>query len=236
MGCAIIQKVLLLSYELGSKRGREQSSSGKDNIVHAPTGTGTGTGTVTAESQLKRQSKVTPSSFAAERRASSIGRTGADCLFFFFFFFFHFIATTFVVVAIMSSGGSRKGEEFVPFHVSPATSISHDVTYIVLFFLTPPPPSPPLQMESGGSKLMRKSKDNPVLAGGVLGGMSVLGYMLWGLRHRPKNEKLSVYLIHTRLGVQSTVIGALTLAMAYTLFKEQVEPRWGCQKRFFFSF
>ena len=35
-------------------------------------------------------------------------------------------------------------------------------------------------------------------------------------------EKLSVYLIHTRLGVQGTVIGALTLVMGYTFFKEQV--------------
>ena len=84
----------------------------------------------------------------------------------------------------------------------------------------------PFAMEGGGNKLMRKTKENPVLSAGIFGGLGVLAYMAYGLRHKPKTEKLSVYLIHTRLGVQGTVIGALTCAMVYHLFREQVEPRY----------
>ncbi len=82
-----------------------------------------------------------------------------------------------------------------------------------------------------------------------MGGIGVLSYMLYNLKNKPKGqssctaaqqremraggekgcctlhapppagEKLSVYLIHTRLGVQSTVIGALCLVMGYSLFR-----------------
>jgi hypothetical protein len=37
--------------------------------------------------------------------------------------------------------------------------------------------------------------------------------MLIGLKNKPKDVKLSVYLIHTRLAVQGTVITALSIGM-----------------------
>ncbi len=84
----------------------------------------------------------------------------------------------------------------------------------------------PFRMEGGGSRFMRKARDNPFLTAGIFGGMSVAAWMMWGLKHRPKDQKLSVYLIHTRLGVQSAVVGCLTMAMAYNIFKDQVQPRY----------
>ncbi len=50
---------------------------------------------------------------------------------------------------------------------------------------------------------------------GIGGGLGVLSYMLYGLKNKPANQKMSVYLIHTRLGVQGTVIGMLTVGMIY---------------------
>lgn len=59
---------------------------------------------------------------------------------------------------------------------------------------------------------------------GIGGGLAVLGYMMYGLKNRKPGEKLSVYLIHTRLGVQGTVVGALTLGMAMHMYHERVQP------------
>jgi hypothetical protein len=69
---------------------------------------------------------------------------------------------------------------------------------------------------SSGDKFSRASKDNPAMVIGIGVGASVLGYMAWGLRTR--KEKLSVYLIHTRLGVQGSIIGALSVAMTYQIY------------------
>lgn len=43
--------------------------------------------------------------------------------------------------------------------------------------------------------------------------------MMAKVARRPKDQKLSVYLIHTRLGVQGAIVGALTLAMLAETFK-----------------
>jgi hypothetical protein len=40
------------------------------------------------------------------------------------------------------------------------------------------------------------------MSAGIALGAGILCYMAWGLTHRKPGEKLSVYLIHTRLGVQ----------------------------------
>ena len=57
------------------------------------------------------------------------------------------------------------------------------------------------------------------MATGLALGVGILGYMAWGLTHRKPGEKLSVYLIHTRLGVQGAIIGTLAAAMTYQIYQ-----------------
>ncbi len=47
----------------------------------------------------------------------------------------------------------------------------------------------------------------------------MLAYMMYGLKTKPADQKLSVYLIHTRLGVQGTVIGAFALGMIAMIYQ-----------------
>jgi hypothetical protein len=68
-------------------------------------------------------------------------------------------------------------------------------------------------------RLSSKAKDNPAMSGGIALGVGFLCYMAWGLTHRKPGEKLSVYLIHTRLGVQGAIIGSLAAAMTYQLYR-----------------
>jgi hypothetical protein len=56
------------------------------------------------------------------------------------------------------------------------------------------------------------------MSAGIALGSGILCYMAWGLTHRKPGEKLSVYLIHTRLGVQGAIIGTLAAAMTYQLY------------------
>lgn len=65
---------------------------------------------------------------------------------------------------------------------------------------------------------------NPFPVIGSLGGIGVLGYMIRGFRHREKNMPISMYLIHTRLGVQMTVVGVLTLGMSAHLWTDKISP------------
>ena len=69
---------------------------------------------------------------------------------------------------------------------------------------------------SASDKLLRRSKENPAFPIGIGAGACVLGYMAYSWR--TSKEKLSVYLIHTRLGVQGSVVGALTVAMGYQIY------------------
>ena len=67
-------------------------------------------------------------------------------------------------------------------------------------------------------RLSHKAKDNPAMSAGIALGAGILCYMAWGLTHRQPGEKLSVYLIHTRLGVQGAIIGTLAAAMTYQVW------------------
>jgi len=54
---------------------------------------------------------------------------------------------------------------------------------------------------------------------GVLGGLLGVGYMMRNAKNRG-DLKLSVYVIHTRLLAQGTVIGVLCLGMGYEMYKK----------------
>merc|ERR1711864_35036 len=56
--------------------------------------------------------------------------------------------------------------------------------------------------------------------GSVLG-LGGVGYMARNFKNRDPNMKISVYLIHTRLLAQGTVIGVLTLGMLHQMYQKK---------------
>ncbi|XP_020367522.1 HIG1 domain family member 1A, mitochondrial [Rhincodon typus] len=75
------------------------------------------------------------------------------------------------------------------------------------------------------SKLIRKSKESPFVPVGIAGFASVVAYGLYKLKMRG-NRKMSVHLIHMRVAAQGCVVGAMTIGVLYSMYKEYVvKPR-----------
>uniref|UniRef100_A0A8C8BVU3 HIG1 domain-containing protein n=1 Tax=Oncorhynchus tshawytscha TaxID=74940 RepID=A0A8C8BVU3_ONCTS len=60
------------------------------------------------------------------------------------------------------------------------------------------------------SKFMRKAKESPFVPIGMAGCAAVVAFGLWRLKSRG-NTKMSVHLIHMRVGAQGFIVGAMTL-------------------------
>jgi len=75
--------------------------------------------------------------------------------------------------------------------------------------------------EGRQSKLLQKAKQNPFIPAGIAGGLFALAYAAIGFKNRG-NQKVSVYLIHTRVAAQGAVVGALTVGCLYQIFEEFV--------------
>jgi len=75
------------------------------------------------------------------------------------------------------------------------------------------------------SKLLKKFKDSPLTVLGVGGWFGIVGYALYNIKHRNKEQGLAMYLIKTRIAAQTVVIGGMTLGVAYSLFANQIAPR-----------
>jgi len=65
----------------------------------------------------------------------------------------------------------------------------------------------------------KATKENPIVKAGVYGGIGVLAYFAWTFNSRPTHSSISLRLIHTRLAVQSTVVGFIAAAMFYDMYK-----------------
>ncbi|XP_044140002.1 HIG1 domain family member 1C [Bufo gargarizans] len=83
----------------------------------------------------------------------------------------------------------------------------------------------PQESDSTTSKLMRKSKESPFVPIGMAGFMAVVAYGLYKLRSRG-DQKMSVHLIHMRVGAQGFVVGAMTFGVLYSMYKEYIKPRF----------
>jgi len=59
---------------------------------------------------------------------------------------------------------------------------------------------------------------------GALLGLGGVVYMARGFKNKDPNMKTSVYLIHTRLLAQGTVIGVLTLGMLHQMYTRMSKP------------
>ncbi|XP_072911107.1 HIG1 domain family member 1A, mitochondrial [Hemitrygon akajei] len=81
------------------------------------------------------------------------------------------------------------------------------------------------QEDDQTSKLIRKSKESPFVPIGIAGFAAVVAYGLFKLKTRG-NKKMSVHLIHMRVAAQGCVVGAMTLGVLYSMFKEHfMKPR-----------
>ncbi|XP_037043432.1 HIG1 domain family member 1A, mitochondrial-like [Bradysia coprophila] len=70
--------------------------------------------------------------------------------------------------------------------------------------------------DTAGSKLARKSKDSPFLVAGLIGLVTVCGIGAYKFKHRGEMST-SVFLMQLRVAAQGTVVGALSLGLAYTM-------------------
>ncbi|XP_022063781.1 HIG1 domain family member 1A, mitochondrial isoform X2 [Acanthochromis polyacanthus] len=79
--------------------------------------------------------------------------------------------------------------------------------------------------EENESKFMRKAKENPFVPVGMAGFFAIVGYRLMKMKSRG-DTKMSVHLIHMRVAAQGFVVGAMTLGVVYSMYKEYVvKPR-----------
>ncbi|XP_030629774.1 HIG1 domain family member 1A, mitochondrial [Chanos chanos] len=71
------------------------------------------------------------------------------------------------------------------------------------------------------SKFMRKAKENPFVPAGMAGFFAIVAYRLYKLKNRG-NVKMSVHLIHMRVAAQGFVVGAMTIGVIYSMYRDYV--------------
>ncbi|ODN03659.1 HIG1 domain family member 1A, mitochondrial [Orchesella cincta] len=73
--------------------------------------------------------------------------------------------------------------------------------------------------EGQESKFIAKAKANPFVPAGIFGAVSALLYSAYKFRNRG-DQKVSVYLIHTRVAAQGAVVAALTIGVGIQMYRE----------------
>ncbi|XP_057561450.1 HIG1 domain family member 1A, mitochondrial-like [Hippopotamus amphibius kiboko] len=73
--------------------------------------------------------------------------------------------------------------------------------------------------EDQGSKLIQKARETPFVPIGMAGFAAIVAYGFYKLKSRG-NTKMSVHLIHMRVAAQGFVVGAMTLGMGYSMYRE----------------
>ncbi|XP_026230986.1 HIG1 domain family member 1A, mitochondrial [Anabas testudineus] len=69
------------------------------------------------------------------------------------------------------------------------------------------------------SKFIRKAKENPFVPLGMAGFFAIVGYRLMKMKSRG-DTKMSVHLIHMRVAAQGFVVGAMTLGVVYSMYRQ----------------
>ncbi|XP_072297848.1 HIG1 domain family member 1A, mitochondrial-like isoform X2 [Eucyclogobius newberryi] len=75
--------------------------------------------------------------------------------------------------------------------------------------------------EGNQSKFMRKAKENPFVPVGITGFLGIVAYQLYKMKHRG-NVKMSVHLIHMRVAAQGFVVGAMTMGVIYSMYRDYI--------------
>ncbi|XP_006882347.1 PREDICTED: HIG1 domain family member 1A, mitochondrial-like [Elephantulus edwardii] len=73
--------------------------------------------------------------------------------------------------------------------------------------------------EDQGSKLIQKAKEAPFVPIGMAGFAAIVAYGLYKLKNRG-STKMSIHLIHMRVAAQGFVVGATTVGMTYSMYRE----------------
>jgi len=71
--------------------------------------------------------------------------------------------------------------------------------------------------ETPSEKLMRRSKENPIVPVGIACALGACGYAAWNFKNRG-DTKMSVYLVQLRVIAQGLVVGSLALTAGYNLY------------------
>lgn len=80
--------------------------------------------------------------------------------------------------------------------------------------------------EEHSSRFMRKAKESPFVPIGMAGFCAVVAYGLYKLKSRG-DTKMSVHLIHMRVGAQGFVVGAMTLGVIYSMCNQYLFSKDG---------
>lgn len=75
--------------------------------------------------------------------------------------------------------------------------------------------------EGSGDKLARKARESPLMPIGLAGLAVVCAIGAYKYKHRG-TMSTSVFLMQLRVAAQGTVVGALSLGLAYSMFNEYV--------------
>lgn len=79
--------------------------------------------------------------------------------------------------------------------------------------------------EENESKFLRKAKENPFVPVGMAGFFAIVGYRLMKMKNRG-DTKMSVHLIHMRVAAQGFVVGAMTVGVLFSMYREYfLKPR-----------
>uniref|UniRef100_A0A2I3HF83 HIG1 domain-containing protein n=1 Tax=Nomascus leucogenys TaxID=61853 RepID=A0A2I3HF83_NOMLE len=70
-----------------------------------------------------------------------------------------------------------------------------------------------------GIQTYRKAKEALFVPVGIAGFAAIVAYGLYKLKSR-RNTKMSIHLIHMRVAAQGFVVGAMTVGMGYSVYRE----------------
>ncbi|XP_019066044.1 HIG1 domain family member 1B isoform X1 [Fukomys damarensis] len=79
--------------------------------------------------------------------------------------------------------------------------------------------APPEGAESVSEKLLRKSRESPLVPIGLAGCLGVATCRIYQLKARG-STKLSIHLIHTRVAAQACAVGAIMLGAVYSMYRD----------------
>ncbi|ELR50841.1 HIG1 domain family member 1B [Bos mutus] len=82
--------------------------------------------------------------------------------------------------------------------------------------------APPEGEDSVSEKLLRKTRESPLVPIGLGGCLLVAAYRIYRLKARG-STKMSIHLIHTRVAAQACAVGAIMLGAVYTMYQDYIK-------------
>ncbi|XP_036923330.1 HIG1 domain family member 1B isoform X2 [Sturnira hondurensis] len=76
--------------------------------------------------------------------------------------------------------------------------------------------------DSVSERLLRKTRESPLVPIGLGGCLVVAAYRIYRLKARG-STKMSIHLIHTRVAAQACAVGAIMLGAVYTMYRDHIK-------------